>query len=179
MFRYGNNKLHVVTTRFTDETWAANRRWREARGKRGCLYGVPRRPPPSVPLDGVMIVIEMNNEGVGASSNGRIEGLGLCINKPLEAKLVVYGERKFDRVMYAGRYRVDREDIDKNLLETLERLCFDGNCHLKRGSGFTSLPKEWLSKQLARDLRESFRGAHRRFLEHQGGGVGVETIGGP
>ena len=166
MFRYGKNEVYVVTTRFTDETWATNRRWREAKSKRGCLYGVPRRSLSSVTLGGVMIVIEMNNEGIGVSPNGRIEGLGLCVNKPLEANLVVYGQRKFDRVMYAGRYRIDREDLDKNLVETLERLCFDGNCHLKRGTGFTSLPKSWLSKNLARRLRESFRGAHRRFLEY-------------
>lgn len=176
MFHYGKNKVYVVTTRFTDKTWATNCRWRKIRGKHGCLYGVPRRPPPGIPLDGVMIIIEMNNDGTGISSNGRVEGIGLCINKPLEANLVVYGQRKFDRIMYAGRYRIDREDLDKKLLATLERLCFDGNCHLKRGSGFTSLPNEWLSKQLALDLRESFRGAHRRFLEHKGGSVGVETI---
>ena len=178
MFRYGKNEVYVVTTRFTNETWATNCRWRETRGKRGCLYGVPRRPPPSVPQGGVMIVIEMNNEGMGTSPNGRIEGLGLCINKPLEAKLLVYGERKFDRVMYAGRYRIDREDLDKNIVETLERLCFDGNCHLKRGTGFTSLPKAWLGTHLARSLRESFRGTHRRFLEYQNCSIGVETVGG-
>ena len=176
MFRYGKNEIYVVTTRFTNATWDINCRWRQSRKKLGCLYTVPRRPPPIIPLDTVMIVIEMNNEGIGQSPNGRVEGLGLCINRPLVSNLVVYGKRQYDRVAYAGRYRVDRNDLDERLLKRLEKLCFNGNCHLKRGSGFTSLPIAWLGKSLAHELRVSFRGAHNRFLEHKSNIMRLETV---
>ena len=113
----------------------------------------------------------MNNdalsEGREGKGRGRIEGIGLCINKPLSARIAVYGQHKYDRVIYAGRYRVDRSQLNHMLCQRLDELCFQGNCHLKRGIGFTSIPNAWLGRDLAVALRGAFRGAHKRFLAQE------------
>ena len=187
MFRYGKNEVYVMTTRFSGETWSLNKQWRERRGKHGCLYGQPRAPSAEVPENAVMMVIEMNNDalpsgldrGGQTGPRGRVEGIGLCINKPLSARIAVYGQRRYDRVVYAGRYRVDRSQIDVALSQRLDVLCFRGNCHLKRGIGFTSLPEGWLGRDLAVALRGVFRGAHKRFLAQQLGSGQVEAVSRP
>lgn len=171
MFRYGKHEIHVVTTRFSRQTWIQNQDWREKKGKRGCLYGQPRVTTSDIPVGATMIVIEMNNDSC------KVEGLGLCLNKPLDVSLCIYGQRQYDRVAYAGRYRVGREFLDSALCEKLERLCFSGQCHLKRGIGFTSLPKQWLSKGLARSLREAFRGCGKRFAAAKERTIQVEPPG--
>lgn len=173
MFRYAGHEIYVVTTRFSEATWQQNKSWREKRGKLGCLYGQPRITNTAIPKNALMIVVEMNND------EGRIEGLGLCHNEPLQAVLRVYGQRQYDRVMYAGKYRVDRRDISTQLLEKLEQLCFTGQCHLKRGIGFTSLPSTWLSKDLATALRGAFYGCDNRRARMQRRIVDVEPPGCP
>ena len=183
MFRYGKNEVYVVTTRFSEQTWSLNKGWRERRGKLGCLYGQPRAPSAVVPDNAVMMVIEMNNDALPSdreegqiAPRGRVEGLGLCINKPLPVKLAVYGQRRYDRIIYAGRYRVDRSQMDSALRQHLDAICFRGNCHMKRGIGFTSLPDGWLGRDLAGALRSAFRGAHKRFLTQQLGSRRVEAV---
>lgn len=161
MFRYGGHEIHVVTTRFSRETWGQNRTWREAKQKLGCLYGLPRETTASIPKGAVMIVIEMNND------EERIEGIGLCKNEKLSVPLRIYGQRRYDRVAYAGKYRVDRVHLDPGLIRRLEFLCFVGQDHLKRGIGFTYLPQAWLSKELAVKLRAVFRGGKTRYLRLQ------------
>ena len=159
MFRYAGHEVYVVTTRFSERTWRQNKEWREKRGKLGCLYGQPRTTMSAVPEGAVMIVVEMNND---VGKLGRVEGLGLCYNRPLDAVLRVYGQRQYDRVVYAGKYRVDRQYLDAQLLDKLEQLCFTGQCHLKRGIGFTSMPSTWISKELATGLRRAFYGCDKR-----------------
>jgi hypothetical protein len=169
MFRYGKGEVHVVTTRFSVTTWAQNERWRTRRKKHGCLYGQPRTTGARIPSGTTMIVIEMNNDVRGEKTRGRVEGLGLCVNRPLEAQLVVYGQWQYDRVFYAGSHRLDREELPPKLVQRLEYLCFAGQGHLKRGIGFTSLPQAWISIELARELRRVWRNHSRtlRELKHR------------
>ena len=176
MFRYAGHDVYVVTTRFSEKTWHQNKTWRESRGKLGCLYGQPRKTLAAIPDDAVMVVIEMNNDG---GQLGRVEGLGLCYNRPLDAVLRIYGQRQYDRVVYAGKYRVDRAHLDTQLVEKLEQLCFSGQCHLKRGIGFTSLPASWLSKDLAKSLRGAFYGCGERRARLERCVVKVESPGRP
>ena len=147
-------KLFVGATRFSEETWRENRRWRAERGKRGCLYPLMRSLSSTVPADAAVLVIEMNN------TLNRVEGLGLVVNERANLSLFVYGDALYNRRVYKSAYRRDRQEIiarknGQHLLDRLEMLCFTGHDHIKRATGITLLPQRWMSPDLARWLAEA------------------------
>ncbi len=88
-------------------------------------------------------MIEMNNE------QNQIAGFGMLINKrKMERdRNIIYEDRNYNRYVYKGDIRADREwllSTNQSLIEKLEILIFKGKDHIKRGVGFTSIPKKKL-----------------------------------
>ena len=130
----------LMVTRFNDNTWTENCRWKEKNSVSGCIYGSPVHTKEDIPLMVSIYVIEMNND------RNKIMGIGKIINKVCtDQNYRIYEERNYNRYTYRGKTRIDRTDIALENLETLEKLekrLFKGKSHLKRGQGFSRLPPD-------------------------------------
>ena len=135
--------LYIATTRFNNETWGQNERWRISNEWEGCIYGTPMKMKEDIPIGSAVIIIEMNNE------QNKIMGIGLVENKlSLDKRYNIYDWGNYNRYTYKGKHRIDIEDINANeslIIRVLELLVFKGYRHLKRGQGITSLP-QWIMK---------------------------------
>ena len=82
------------------------------------------------------------------NSTNRIEGVGVIRNYAnIEQPPWIYANNNYNRYIYQGEHRMDREAIiryDTELVDTIEAVCFKGKTHLKRGSGLTLVPKKLL-----------------------------------
>jgi len=134
---------HVLSSRFSTETWAENESYRMRRNLTGCIYGCPLRISHKIHINAFVYVIEMNN------STNHIEGVGVIRNYAnIDQPPWIYTNNNYNRYIYKGEYRMDREAIvryDPDLVEIIETICFKGKTHLKRGSGLTLVPKKLLT----------------------------------
>ena len=134
MKSFKNCKL--ATTRFSNRTWAENKKWRAEHDWGGCIYGCP------IPIAHAdyrwkidknerIFVIEMNNE------TNQVEGIGCILNHmryDLDAR--IYSDFNYNRYIYRSNVRITRDKIEP-VLDTLENILFKGKGHLKRGHGIT------------------------------------------
>lgn len=127
-----------MTTRFNNQTWEENCRWREKNNFKGCIYNSPVYIKDNIPLQISLYVIEMNNE------RNKIEGIGKINNYVhTDKKYRVYSEQNYNRYTYHGKNRITREMIrDQEKLEKLEERLFKGKGHLKRGQGILNVPND-------------------------------------
>jgi hypothetical protein len=158
--------VHILTSRFNNETWQENETYREKNNLEGCVYGAPLQVSHKIPLTSNAYVIEMNNE------TNRIEGIGyIRIYPSFSERKVVYANRNYNRYVYSGKYRIGRELLvryNEDLVSTIETLLFKGKTHMKRGSGLTMMPKKLLkdkrcpsSINVVRNIREIFAIHHQ------------------
>ena len=130
----------LVTTRFDDYTWSENINFREKNKISGCIYGSPQPLSPKIIQDSLVFVIEMNNQ------MNQIEGIGVIKNTiRLDKYFRVYETGNFNRYVFRGKYRINRDElikIDERLVSILDYILFKEKTHLKRGSGFTQIPEK-------------------------------------
>jgi len=90
-----------------------------------------------VPIDGVLFVLEMNND------KNRIMGIGMVVNHPQMRKYSVYQNNNYNRYVFSGKHRIDRDDMsekEEQIMKAFDILCFKGHYHMKRGQGLLSYP---------------------------------------
>jgi hypothetical protein len=154
--------IHLLTSRFNNDTWTENETYRARRNIEGCVYGAPLQVSHKIPLASNAYVIEMNNE------TNRIEGIGyIRVYPSFSERKNVYDNKNYNRYVYSGRYRLDREMLvrrNEDLVTAIETLLFKGKTHMKRGSGLTSMPKKLLKDKrcpptvnIRRDIQSIFR----------------------
>ena len=145
----------LSTTRFDEITWQENCVYRKKHNLSGPIYCAPMKMRETIPVDTLVFVIEMKNlkKKKKTDSGGQIEGIGLIKNRhiPLEdrVKYCVYEEGNFNRYIYKGEYRIDREILQNynvKLVEFLDYILFTGKTHLKRGNGFMQVPDKLIKK---------------------------------
>jgi hypothetical protein len=159
---------NIVVSRFNEENLLINQRFRENTGV-GCIYGTPLTMNQFNPGE-VVFVIEMN------LSKNRIEGVGLVLNiVKTGPKYSMYNDYNYNRYLYCGKYRLDRNDIETiviegsnpdsdpiNVVEVLDRALFKGKSHMKRGSYFSRITDKLLSKfglscyKIQREITQKF-----------------------
>ena len=165
-------RTHILSSRFSTDTWGENESYRTRRNLVGCIYGCPLRISHKININAFAYVLEMNN------STNRIEGVGVIRNySNVDQPPWIYGNNSYNRYIYEGEHRMDREAIaryDTGLVEAIETICFKGKTHLKRGAGLTIVPKKLLTirpvpgsdstinsvkrtTNIARDLQTVFR----------------------
>ena len=136
--------IYLVSTRFTNKTWEENNAYRNKHGYTGCIYGSPQEMSPKILIDADVLVVEMNND------KNAIEGIGLIKNRPiLDRYYKIYEDYYYNRYTYKSDYRIDREVILRMkpiIIDILEKIVFKGKTHIKRGSGFTTIPEKLLKK---------------------------------
>ena len=148
--------IHLLTTRFDNSTWGENCAYREKNEMSGCIYGSATKIKERIPLSDLVFIVEMNN------STNNIMGIGLCRNIiHLDKYYKIYTSGTYNRYTYKSDYRLDRysASLDSELIETLEKICFKGKTHLKRGIGFTSIPdtlKRGLNYDIEKVISDAF-----------------------
>jgi hypothetical protein len=137
------NRHSLVTTRFTTETWNQNRKFIDSmKNKYKCVYCAPCPMAKRIVPESIVFVLEMNND------TNEIMGIGMIQNKPNQGKKI-YSDNNYNRCTYFGKYRIDRKEMNQdenNVIIWLEKQCFYGRTHLKRGQGITTFPFSTLYK---------------------------------
>ena len=145
---------NLATTRFNNFTWEENCKVRQKNPNAKCIYATPIQIASRITFDSNVFVLEMNNE------KNQIMGIGLIRNHPVAGKYVVHSVHNYNRFVYIGKWRIDREDMtetEMEIIRLLEAICFRGINHSKRGQGITLLPikLQYKSHLLGLDLIES------------------------
>ena len=136
------NKYYIAVTRFNNQTYHNNIKYKEQNNFTGCIYGVPVKIKDDIPLNSAVFVIEMNND------LNKIEGIGLIRNMCHFDKYHRIYKNEFDldynRYIYKGKTHIHvskiTNDYDKKVINTLEQLLFTTSRHSKRGQGITEMP---------------------------------------
>ena len=133
----------LLSSRFSNDTWKENERYRTKHNTIGCIYGCPLRiSSKALHINASAYVLEMNN------TTNRIEGVGVIRNYAnFDQPPWIYNENNYNRYIYAGKYRMDRDELiryNMDLVDAIEAICFKGKTHLKRGAGLTVVPKKLL-----------------------------------
>jgi hypothetical protein len=166
-----NKKKMLSTTRFDEITWQENCAYRKKHNLSGPIYCAPMKMRETIPIDTLVFVIEMKNlkKKRKKDSGGCIEGIGLIKNRfiPTEErfKFCLYKEGNYERYIYKGSYRIDRnilQNYNLKLVEILDDILFNGKTHLKRGNGFMRVPDK-LVKDLDIDVLDEIK---QIFLKH-------------
>ena len=158
--------ISIVTTRFDEYTWSENMIFKERNNYLGCVYGSPQKMSPKILEDSLVFVVEMNN------TLNRIEGIGLIRNTVrLDKYFKVYETGNFNRYVFRGKYRIDREQLlhfNEPLVLALDYILFKEKTHLKRGSGFTTIPEKLLNHKKCENLniRLTIRSLFLRLFEN-------------
>ena len=114
------NDFLIGTTRFNEKTANENKKWRDKRKWKGCIYGVPKMICKTIPNSIQIIVIEMLNQKPG----GKILGFGLIKNYlRVDTIAHIYKDRTYNRHIYNSNYRLDIKLIYlRNIQETIKFL---------------------------------------------------------
>jgi hypothetical protein len=146
----------IVSTRFNDSTWSQNQEYRAKH--KCCSYSAPAPMSPKIPNDSIVLVVEMNN------TKNRIEGIGLIRNSPLlDRYYKTYEYFDYNRYFYKSNYHVSRDKLlecNSILVYVLDHILFKEKSHMKRGSGFTTIPLKLLHHEQSRgiDIKHEIKG---------------------
>ena len=133
----------LMVTRFNNETWRHNQRWREKNDFNGCVYNAPVYIKENIPLMITIYVIEMNND------MNKIMGIGRILNKVhTDRKYKIYEDQNYNRFTYRGKQRIESDEIEPIDLEKMEKRLFKSKGHLKRGQGITRVPEDVTNEYL-------------------------------
>ena len=139
----------LSSTRFNTQTWDENCRFREKNKLNGCIYCSPQSMPAKIDIGATVFVVEMNN------STNEIEGIGLIKNRPITNKSGIYEERHFNRYVFVGEYRINRDVLlryNSQLVHSLDHILFKEKTHLKRGCGMTTIPEKLLKHDICQQM---------------------------
>lgn len=134
-------RSNIMTTRFSNDTWLENREYIMHNDKIKCIYCSPDPIRQDIAKNSVMFILEMNN------SSNKIMGIGMVRNSAVCGKYKVYSKDNYNRYVYAGNKRIDRDELDDDeevIIKVFENLCFKGSKHMKRGQGIKAFPLEIL-----------------------------------
>ena len=136
--------IQLAITRFDNDTYQQNKKWRESRQYDGCIYGSSVKVKQSIDPDVFLIIFEMNN------SEDKIEGIGLVKNSIVHKTYNIYKDRNYNRYIYKSNFRLDKKQFDRNtieVIEKIEKLLFRGKSHMKRGQGINILSTKFLENK--------------------------------
>lgn len=140
----------LASTRFSNTTWEENIEYRKTNNLNGCVYCSPQPLTQKILPDSLVFIIEMNN------TLNRIEGIGLVKNTiRLDKYFKVYQAGNFNRYVFRGKYRIDREELlryNSKLVDVLDQILFKGKTHLKRGGGITTVTDKLLKNDRCEGL---------------------------
>ena len=132
----------LVSTRFNDTTWRENCEYR-FKNEFKCIYSDQQEMSSKILIDSLVFVVEMNN------TQNKIEGIGLIKNKPvLDKYYKIYDTGNFNRYTYKSNYHIPRDELlryNQFLVKAFDYILFKEKTHMKRGSGYTTIPEKLLN----------------------------------
>ena len=131
----------LLTSRFSNETWKENEKYRKEHPQICCVYCCPDPISAKIAIDATLFILEMNN------TTNKIMGIGMIKNHPIVGKYRIYSDFNYNRYVYLGKYRIDRSNMteyEDKIMQAFDILCFKGNTHMKRGQGLKSFPLQIL-----------------------------------
>ncbi len=137
-----SNNCVLMTSRFNNQTYGENENYRKQHQKIGCIYCTEERVSLDVEIDKIMFVLEMNNE------TNQIMGIGMVRNRTSNSRHIVYNNFNYNRYNYVGKHRICRDELDEweeITMKILDRLCFTGRFHMKRGQGLRMFPMRFVN----------------------------------
>ena len=142
--------ISLVSTRFTNNTWQENLDYRKKINCEGCIYGSPQELSPKIMVFSDVYVVEMNND------INKIEGIGFIKNMSYADKYYkIHEDGNYNRYIYKSNDYIERDELlryNHDIVESLEKILFKGKTHLKRGSGFTTIPEKLLNNEKYKSL---------------------------
>jgi len=156
-------EILIGSTRFNNDTLKENEYYKTNYHVDGIVYGTPLKINEKYVHNSIVFIIEMNND------TNKIHGVGLirnCLN--YELRHCVYTNHNWNRFLYAGKYWVNREQVEqknKHLLEQIENSLFKGKSHMKRVSGISVFtPKNYTKWNLNKlEIKTMFK---ELFMEY-------------
>lgn len=106
-------------------------------------------------------MVEMNN------TQNKVMGVGLVRNNPYLQKFLIYDAHGYNRYVFVGEYRLERDDLPESVLRALDAILFKGKSHMKRSSGFTIVSEKLLRDErcdgvnIESEITETFRAKFR------------------
>lgn len=161
-----SNNCVVMTSRFNNHTFAENEKYRQKHQKIGCIYCTEERVSHDVEIDKIMFVLEMNNE------TNQIVGIGMVRNRTTNSRHLVYENFNYNRYHYVGKHRICRSDLDESeeiTMKILDKLCFTGRFHMKRGQGLRMFPMRFVNNMKKKkniDIVELIRTMFKRRINN-------------
>lgn len=144
----------ICSTRFTNDTWEENVKWRTLHNYNGCIYNSPMRIKQTIPQMIVVFIVEMNND------LNKIMGIGMIKNYVhVDNYYKIYKDGNYNRYTYKSSFRIDKSKFknkDIIYIEILEKLIFKGSHHIKRSQGITQLPS-WILNNKHIDFIDIFK----------------------
>jgi len=130
--------MHILSSRFTNETWEENQSYRMRYPNIQCVYGTPQPITAKIDIHEVVCVVEMNN------TTNKIVGIGMVRNTPYIQRLVIYNTNDFNQYVFVGKYRLERDEVPQDVVNALDYVLFKEKTHMKRGAGVTMIPEKLL-----------------------------------
>ena len=146
-FLHTYRELVLCTTRFNNESYIQNKIAKK-KLKKACMY-CNIRSLTNIKEDTYIFVLELNN------SENKIAGIGLIPHILHDVTYRIYEEDLYNQPYFAGKYHIARENVtdeEEELLRSLDRCCFYGKKHLKRGCWMTKFPINILAICLQHEL---------------------------
>jgi hypothetical protein len=129
--------IYIGTTRYNSTTLMERNKWLKKKKWDGCIYGLDKKLPETIPDYQWCYIIEMIND------INKIAGIGYIKNEycPL-FRSRIYTDEHYNMHVYKGKKYISRENLIKKnpkTIEYLEYILFKGSTHMKRGIGVTLL----------------------------------------
>jgi hypothetical protein len=80
----------------------------------------------------------------------------------------IYQDGNYNRYIYKSDYHIDREQLlimNEDLVRIFDYILFKEKTHLKRGSGFTSIPEKLLTHPIC-EKRDIIRTLKNIFIDY-------------
>ena len=143
-----NHNYTLMTSRFNNQTFGENEIYRKRHKKIGCIYCTEERVAYGVEIDKIMFVLEMNND------TNKIMGIGMIRNRTTNERHIVYNNFNYNRYHYVGKHRICRDDLNESeefIMKVLDKLCFTGRFHMKRGQGLRMFPPRFTNNLMKKE----------------------------
>jgi len=137
---------YIAVTRFNDDTFNEYINFLNNNNLNKCesVINTPVKINSNIQINSVLYVLEMNN------SKNKIMGINKIINRNYNnQKIKVYDHLPYNRYSYLGSKRIDRKNlnnIEKQIIQFFEHICFKGKKHMKRGHGIQIISNNFLRK---------------------------------
>ena len=134
--QYNILMFYIACTRFNNTTYKENIDYRN-KHEEDVIYGASLKIRQIYSPGSLIFVAEMNNE------QNRIEGIGLIKNTlVLDKRHKIYENSDYNRYIYRGKYWLNREELDTEIIEIFDNILFKGKSHLKCRLGITILTEQ-------------------------------------